>query len=139
MLFAIAIAFLGFSTGVGMLSSGRPETYPMFMFGIVGLLAANGDFRVMRRGGIQGARRIARHLWRMCFAMWVAAASFFWGPPGRVPEAIDIPALLPVPVLLPIAIMVYWLWRLRSRRAVPSRVANGRTPQPAPPPFQLSA
>jgi hypothetical protein len=101
------------------LKSGRPETGPMFVFGVVGLLAAAGDARVMRAGGIQGPRRIARHLWRMCFAMWVAAASFFWGPPGRVPEAIQIPALLAIAVLLPIVVMFYWLWRVRVRQKFP--------------------
>jgi hypothetical protein len=30
------------------------------------------------------------------YAMWVAAGSFFWGPPGRVPEVIRIPPLLAV-------------------------------------------
>jgi uncharacterized membrane protein len=116
MLFAVAVAILGFRTGAGLSGSGRPEAAPMFIFGAMGLLAAIGDLRVIRAGGIQGPRRIARHLWRMCFAMWVAAASFFWGPPQRVPEAIRIPALQAVAVLLPIAVMLYWLWRVRSRR-----------------------
>lgn len=51
----------------------------------------------------------------MCFAMWVAAASFFWGPRSRIPDVIYIPALLPVPVLAPVAVMIYWLWRLQPR------------------------
>jgi hypothetical protein len=54
----------------------------------------------------------------MCFAMWVAAASFFWGPRGRVPDVINIPALLPIPVLTPIAVMLYWLWRIRVRKTL---------------------
>jgi uncharacterized membrane protein len=53
----------------------------------------------------------------MLFAlMWVAAASFFWGPRGRVPEAIRIPALLAVAVLLPVVVMLYWLYRIRIKR-----------------------
>ena len=79
MLVAVTVALAGFATGFGILGR-RPEAIPMFIFGGVGLLAAAGDIRMMRAGGIQGPRRIARHLWRMCFAMWVAAASFFWGP-----------------------------------------------------------
>ncbi|OLC52350.1 MAG: hypothetical protein AUH43_00275 [Acidobacteria bacterium 13_1_40CM_65_14] len=118
MLFAIAVAILGFKTGFELLNSGRPERIPMFIFGAVGLVAAAGDMRMIRAGGTQGPRRIARHLWRMCFAMWVAAASFFFGPPGRVPEVIRIPALLPIPVLVPIVAMLYWLWRLRVRRSL---------------------
>jgi uncharacterized membrane protein len=117
MLFALTVAILGFKTGFEISSSDRPEAMPMFIFGVVGLVAAAGDMRMIRARGIQGTRRIARHLWRMCFAMWVAAASFFWGPPGRVPEVINIPALLAVAVLLPIVAMSYWLWRLRGRRS----------------------
>jgi uncharacterized membrane protein len=116
MLFGVTVAILAFTSGFELLSRGRPETAPCFIFGIVGLLAAAGDLRMIRARGIQGPRRIARHLWRMCFAMWVAAASFFWGPPQRVPEVIRIPALQAVAVLLPVAAMLYWLWRVRVRR-----------------------
>ncbi len=87
-----------------------------FVFGAVGLLASAGDVRMMRSGGLRGMPRLARHLWRMCLGLIIAAASFFLGPPGRVPEIIRIPALLPVPVLLPLLAMVYWLWRVRIRR-----------------------
>jgi len=31
------------------------------------LLAAAGDIRMLVRGGVFGAKRIVRHLWRMCF------------------------------------------------------------------------
>ena len=113
--FVLTVSVLAFVAGLDMMRRGRPETIPSFIFGIVGLLAATGDIRVLRGRVMQGARRIARHLWRMCFAMWVAAASFFWGPPRRVPEVIRIPALQAVAVLLPIAVMLYWLWRLRGR------------------------
>jgi hypothetical protein len=64
----------------------------------------------------------------MCFAMWVAAASFFWGPPGRVPEVIRIPALLPLPVLMPIVFMLYWLWRIRVRKTVLAIVGASAPP-----------
>ena len=118
MLFALTVAILAFKTGFEVANSGRPEAGPMFIFGGMGLLAAVGDMRMIRARGIQGPRRIARHLWRMCFAMWVAAASFFWGPPRRVPEAIRIPALQAVAVLLPVAAMLYWLWRIRVRKTL---------------------
>ena len=118
MLFALTVAALAFKTGFGLMNGGRPETIPMFIFGVAGVLAAAGDIRVIRAGSIQGPRRITRHLWRMCFAMWVAAASFFWGPRGRVPDVIYYPALLPIPVLLPVAVMLYWLWRIRIRKTL---------------------
>jgi uncharacterized membrane protein len=116
--FVLTVSVLAFVAGLDMMRRGRPEAAPSFIFGIVGLLAAVGDIRVLRGRAMQGARRIARHLWRLSFAMWVAAASFFWGPPQRVPEAIRIPALQAVAVLLPIAVMLYWLWRLRGRKTL---------------------
>ena len=116
MLFALAVCVLAFKTAFDIAGTGRPEVWAMVVFGGVGVLAVIGDVRMLCARADRTPRRIARHLWRMCFAMWVAAASFFWGPPNRVPEAIRIPALFPIPVLLPIAVMFLWLWRLRFRR-----------------------
>ena len=115
-LFVVTVSVLAFAAGFELAGRRSPEAAPSFMFGIVGSLAAAGDIRMIRGGGIQGPRRIARHLWRMCFAMWVAAASFFWGPQNRVPEVIRIPALQAAAVLLPIAVMLFWLWQLRIRQ-----------------------
>jgi uncharacterized membrane protein len=117
-MFALIVAAGCFVVGIQSAARGRPEAYPLFIFGIVGVFGVIGDRRVMQQGGIQGSRRVARHLWRMCFAMWVAAASFFWGPQTRVPEVLRIPVLQAVAVLLPIVVMAYWLWRLRARRSV---------------------
>jgi uncharacterized membrane protein len=103
---------------------GRPETVPMFIFSAMSIGGAIGDWRMLRAGGLTGKPRLKRHLWRMCFAMWVAAASFFWGPPNRVPEMIRIPALLPIPVLTPVVVMVYWLWRMRGKRTVRGIVSS---------------
>jgi uncharacterized membrane protein len=123
MMIALTVGAAAFKTGLELSASGRPETAPMFIFGIVAALAAMGDIRLLRAGGLEGSQRLKRHLWRMCFAMWVAAASFFWGPRGRVPEIIYYPALLPIPVLTPVVVMVYWLWRLRRKRRTLNRVA----------------
>jgi uncharacterized membrane protein len=126
--FVLMVSVLAFVAGLDMMRRGRPETAPSFIFGIVGLLAATGDIRVLRGRVMQGPRRIARHLWRMCFAMWVAAASFFWGPPRRIPEVIRIPALQAVAVLLPIVVMLYWLWRLRVKTNHSWHVTVGASP-----------
>jgi hypothetical protein len=116
MVVGLTVGMLAFKAGFEMAQNGRPEAAPSFIFGVMALLAAAGDLRMLRARGVNGARRIARHLWRMCFAMWIAAASFFWGRPRRVPEVLRIPALLAVAVLLPIAVMLLWLWRIRVRR-----------------------
>jgi len=117
LLVALPGTLLAFKTAVAFWGTGRVEMGPMFVFGVMGALGMVGDIRMIHRGGIQGTRRIARHLWRMCFAMWVAAGSFFWGPPGRVPEVINIPAFLTVAVMTPVAAMLYWLWRVRVRQS----------------------
>lgn len=122
---AIVVGLFAFSAGADAARAGRIEAAPMFIFGAMALFGAIGDVRVMRAGSTQGPRRIVRHLWRLCFAMWVAAASFFWGPPGRVPDIINIPALLPIPVLTPIAVMLYWLWKIRVRKTVQGLVGVG--------------
>ena len=50
-----------------------------FFLGSVMLLAAAGDVRMLVRGGVFGAQRIVRHLWRMCFGLFIATGSFFLG------------------------------------------------------------
>ncbi|HKE86749.1 MAG TPA: hypothetical protein VKB50_23495 [Vicinamibacterales bacterium] len=106
---------LGFDAiALGGVRQGIPAP-AFFIFGAVGLLGSAGDLRMIRAGGLRGAPRLVRHQWRMCLGLVIAAASFFFGPPGRVPEVINIPALLPVPVVAPIFAMAYWRWRLRRK------------------------
>ena len=57
-------------------SDGVPAGINFFM-GSVMMLAAAGDLRMLVRGGVLGARRIPRHLWRMCFGLFIATGSFF--------------------------------------------------------------
>ena len=52
----------------------------------------------------------------MCFALFIAAASFFLGQADEFPELLRIPALLALPVLAVLLAMLYWLWRVRIRR-----------------------
>lgn len=93
--------------------------FPFFMFGIVALLAGAGDLRMIRSGAApRGAPRLARHLWRMCFALFIAALSFFIGQARVIPEPLRIPPLLAMPVLAVLLTMLYWLWRVRIRRSL---------------------
>jgi len=119
-LVASALSLFCLTFGIDALASGGQRNgipaFPFLMFGVVGLLASVGDVRMIRSGRLRGAPRLARHLWRMCFALYIAAASFFLGPIRRIPEPLRIPALLPVPVLAVLVTMLYWLWRVRVRR-----------------------
>lgn len=112
---SLTLGFATLASPTGKWRDGLPP-FPFFMFGVVGLLASIGDARMIRSGGIDGAPRLARHLWRMCWALWIAAASFFFGQADELPEALRIPALLAVPALTPLVAMLYWLWRVRVRR-----------------------
>lgn len=101
-----------------------------FFMGSVMLLAAAGDARMLLRGGIFGTQRMARHLWRMCFALFIAAGSFFLGPsnrPLRLLSAVGIakyfsPALFSTSLYLilsvaPLILLIFWLIRIRVRSA----------------------
>ena len=96
-----------------------------FILAVALLLAAAGDARVMRSGALRGAPRLRRHLWRMCFALFIAAGSFF-SIRERVakilPEPFTIGPLRALPILLLFGAMFYWLWKLRGRRPLPAAV-----------------
>ncbi|MEA2326892.1 MAG: hypothetical protein QOE68_1851 [Thermoanaerobaculia bacterium] len=94
-----------------------------FFIGTVMALAAAGDVRVMWSGPQRGGRRLARHLWRMCFALFIAAGSFF-SIKARVAKLLPAPFTTPAMRVLPIALifiaMFYWLWRVRAAKTLPS-------------------
>jgi hypothetical protein len=75
----------------------------------------------------RGGPRLARHLWRMCFALFIAAGSFF-SVRERVAKILPGPfttaPMRALPILLLFGAMFYWLWRVRSRRPLPVLVRN---------------
>lgn len=110
--------------------NGMPA-FPFVMFGIVGALASAGDVRVIRSGALRGPARLARHLWRMSFALFIAALSFFIGQARVIPEPIRIYPLLALPMLAVLVTMFYWLWRIRVKRRLRGIVITG-APEAAP-------
>lgn len=94
---------------------GRPRVVPPLVAGIVILLAAIGDLRAIRAGGLRGSRRLARHLWRMCVGLFIATGSFFLGQMKFIPEPVRIVPLLLVLAFAPILCLFYWMWRVRVR------------------------
>lgn len=106
-----------------------------FLFAIVFSLAAIGDFRVIRFSLPRGGPRLARHLWRMCFALFIAAGSFF-SIRARVakilPEPFTTAPMRMLPILLIFAAMFYWMWRVRRRRPLPVIVRHDAMPLPSP-------
>lgn len=90
---------------------------PYFFMGSVALLAATGDVRMLVRGGISGTERIARHLWRMCFARFIAAASIFLARQQIFPALLRKTGVLFLLSLLPLILMIFWLIRVRFANA----------------------
>jgi uncharacterized membrane protein len=82
------------------------------------------DLRLLEKGSIAGGRRLARHLWRMTFALWIATASFFLGQAKVLPESLQNFWLLSIPVLAVLAMLVYWLVRVSDKK---SRARGGAT------------
>jgi uncharacterized membrane protein len=129
---AVGLSLIDVMAGVTAFNSPRGTLngvpFPMLFFmATVLALAAIGDIRIMRSGALRGGPRLARHLWRMCFALFIAAGSFF-SIRARVATILPDPfTTLPMrmlPILLPFAAMFYWLWKLRGRRTLPVLVRH---------------
>jgi uncharacterized membrane protein len=89
-----------------------PVVIAVYVFTGIVTLAALLDARMLLRGGISGVERIARHLWRMCFALTLAAGSFFT---NAVPKALHMPFSnwLFLPQLFILLFLLFWLARVR--------------------------
>ena len=111
---------------------------PLFIvFGGIALIAGAGDARLLARRATRAPRRLARHLWRMCFALFIATGSFFLGQADEFPEALRIWPVLAALAVAPLLAMLYWLWRVRVRGNLTriahagARVPPGVEPEPA--------
>ena len=133
---AVVFAYGSFVKGVAAFNSpgGFLHGAPFFMhfvFAFLFVAAAIGDVRILRFGMPRGRPRLARHLWRMCFALFIAAGSFF-SIRERVatilPEPFTTGPVRALPILLVFAAMFYWLWRLRGHRTLPVLVREDSMP-----------
>jgi uncharacterized membrane protein len=124
LLFALAIVAAGATWGFEAARSqtGAKDGYAAgfyFVFGSIALLFAASDIRMIVRGGVFGAKRIARHLWRMCMALLFATLSFYPGQGRLFPKWLRETNLLYVPAVLLIGGMLFWLYRVSIRKRVP--------------------
>jgi hypothetical protein len=91
-----------------------PVLIALYVLTSVLAIAAIGDARVVLAGGISGAPRIARHLWRMCLALVLATGSAFTNGLARLlPGPYHVPVILFLPQFLPLALLIFWLIRVR--------------------------
>jgi hypothetical protein len=95
---------------------------PYFFLGSVAVLAVVGDFRMLMRRGISGTQRIARHLWRMCFALFIAASSIFLARQQIFPALMRKTGVLLFLSFLPLLLMIFWLLRVRLTNTFKQKV-----------------
>ena len=119
----LALMFLGYfatTHGGGTLFGFAAEDY--FFLGVLTALAAIADVSLMVRQHLTMRHRIARHLWRMCTAFFIAAGSAFTGPGADVfPQALKASGILSVPEGLIFGLMLFWLLRTLFFRRPSSR------------------
>jgi uncharacterized membrane protein len=142
-LIPLALGILTWMNGIKVVRSGAnsQDGVPVgmtFFMGSVMLLAAAGDVRMLLRGGLFGPKRIARHLWRMCFGLFIAVGSFLLGPSNRplrllstvglgkhLPSALFSINLYLVLTLLPLILLIFWLVRVRFSKAYNGKSMSG--------------
>jgi hypothetical protein len=135
LLIPLTLGILTWTNGIKIVRSGASsqDGVPVgmtFFMGSIMLVAAAGDLRMLLHHGLFGAKRIARHLWRMCFGLFIASGSFFFGPSNRplrllsrvglgqhLPPALFSTALYMVLTLLPLILLIFWLLRVRFSSA----------------------
>jgi uncharacterized membrane protein len=119
---ALAIAawglyWAGVARGLPDGKSGGMPAAGYAVFALIALACAALDVRLLVAGAIAGRHRLARHLWRMGLAMFVATGSFFLGQADELPDALRIGPLLALPVLATVVFTPYWLVKVLRPRA----------------------
>jgi uncharacterized membrane protein len=129
-----ALAMFGFGLQAMNSPNGQVDSLPtpvFFAFGSIAALGAALDLNFILRRRAMRAQRIGRHLWRMCTALLIAAASFFLGQQDEFPAAWRGAPIWYLPPLLTLLSMIFWIVRVRFSKAF-GRVAPGGG-QPAEP------
>jgi len=105
-----ALMLYGAFTGAGSTPVGRGPVFAMS--GLV-LLAGLLDLNAILRAPLTSRQRLSRHLWRMCFAFFIATGSFFLGQQDVLPAVVRGSPVLLVLAFAPFAVMAFWLMRVR--------------------------
>jgi len=129
----IGMVILGLRVATGLVPpiDGVP-TAMYFVFGSIALLSAAGDLRMLLRGGLLGGQRIVRHLWRMCFGLFIASASVFLARAQLFPALIRKTGALVFLTLLPLLVAIFWVIRFRLKKGYKAAAAPARGPQGQP-------
>lgn len=111
---------IGIDSGILVIKDTAGEFFPAggcYFWSFIVLLFASGDIRLILRKGLSGAKRIARHIGRMCFTFFFSALSFFLGQQQIFPEWVIEARLLYIPELLILVFTIFWIYRVLSEKA----------------------
>lgn len=128
---AVSVACMTFGFEAANSAKGSKDGMPAalyFVFGSVALLCAMSDMRMLGRGGVFGAQRIARHLWRMSLALLIATLSFYPGQAKLFPGWLRASDLLWAPHVFLIGSMLFWTYRVRVRRRLQREAIESAQP-----------
>ncbi|KAF7764449.1 hypothetical protein PCIT_b0453 [Pseudoalteromonas citrea] len=91
---------------------------PYFFFALLSAIALIGDIRLLICKGLTHGHRLARHIWRMCFALYLAIGSFFGQGAKVLPETLSQSVLIEAPEPLILLAMIFWLLKtaMKSRK-----------------------
>jgi uncharacterized membrane protein len=107
-----------------------PILIALWVFSAIMATAAIGDLRVVLGRGVSGIPRIARHLWRMCFALALTFGSACTNGFARLlPGPYHVPPVFFLPQLLMLLVLVYSAVRVRFPGWAGSP-GNSRSPRP---------
>lgn len=109
-------------TNPGAFHDGVPAAMNFFLGSVV-LVAAAGDVRMLVRG-LSATQRIARHLWRMCFALFIASGSIFIARPHLFPKFLQETNILLLLGVLPLMLLIFWIIRIRVTTAYTGKRAS---------------
>ena len=112
---ALAAGFLIYALAAANTPTGSKDGHPdlkYLIFGLVALCSAAGDTRILIRGGVAGAHRIARHLWRMSLPLLIAANTLFQGQAKLFPAGLRRTQALYAPIILIMVVMAFWMIRV---------------------------
>ncbi len=131
----VALGCAGAMLSFGLMASasptGRLDSLPAtahYPFAALMGIAAALDLNFLLRRELSGRQRIARHLWRMCAALWIAASSFFLGQQDEFPEAWRGAFIWFLPPLATFAAMLFWIVRVRFAKAFGHYLPRRRVP-----------
>jgi uncharacterized membrane protein len=91
-----------------------PVLLAIYLFTAVLAVAVGSDAIVVLSGGVSGAARIARHLWRLCVALTLATGSALSnGLPRLLPPVLQLPDWTLLLQFVWVGLLFFWIVRVR--------------------------